>query len=462
MAGYSRPHYANGVLDDIFAHGILLEDVRLGNIKQRFLFLSLDVLKVPRMVGEYIKDEIKDRVDFALGHGHILIHATHTHSAPDLTGEFFWPGGAQNVVKGIMFGANRCDRYVVWITERIVRLVRRMAKNLEQAEMGWESEKVQEDLIINRRHPGRRSKGTLGVLAFRRPVDKSLIGLLVTYQCHPTTLSWLNDKISADFPGRVVAQIEEKTEGKVKAAYFNGAAGDLNPITTCGPYYEAYEKYPSLRNNIYGQKGTYEHTKKMGNLLGDKALALGETIKEADFFPRFEFTSHLKTFWVPNEDHVYMSKTFLANKFVYLLKKYLVLPVAMCRDEEDEPNFPGLAIKKRGNKTNAYSLNHYIEFRAYSDEDGREKSLSIFGVPGELFEDIGKRFLEVSPAGEENTFIFQNANDWIAYLFPLTEYVSQGGYEPMASYGPLCGDYVEREMYLLLKKIQMEAEYSHF
>ena len=88
--------------------------------------------------------------------------------------------------------------------------------------------------------------------------------------------------------------------------------------------------------------------------------------------------------------------------------------------------------------------------------------MTVFGVPGELFEEIGKRFDEVSPSGPEDTFIIQNANDWIAYLFSLNEYVSQGGYEPLASFSPICGDRVEREMYKLMKEIREGVVFSHF
>ena len=97
MAGYSRPDPCLGILDDVYAHGVLIEDITLGNIKKRLLLISLDLLKIPLIVSDYIKEKIKDEF-FSLGPGQILVHATHTHSAPDLTGEFHWPGSALNVI----------------------------------------------------------------------------------------------------------------------------------------------------------------------------------------------------------------------------------------------------------------------------------------------------------------------------------------------------------------------------
>lgn len=456
MAGYTRPHFANGKLDDVYAHGILMEDIVEGNIKKRFLMLSLDVLKIPLVFGQYIKDEIKKNADFALGHGQIFIHGTHTHSAPDLTGEFYWPGNVISTIKGIMFGKNRNDEYCVFVARQIVKLVKELLKKLEPAEIAWKRSIIDKDIIINRRHPIWRSKGDLNVMVFRRPSDKSMIGILVNFQCHPTSLAWSNDKISADYPGRVVARIEELTQGTTTAVFFNGPAGDLNPITTCKTDFERYERDQTAREKeVYSQKGTYEHCTKLGYTIGEEALSLAKSIKDEDYYDAFTFNAYLRTIWIPLKDFVYLSNTFLNNKVVYLVKKYLMLPIAMIHDEE--PNFPGLAIKKKGLKITGYSVLSLADFRFIKSKTKESKRFIFFGTPGELFEKIGDNLEKVSPAGKENTFIIQNVNDWIAYLFPKEEYITQGGYEPLASFGPTCGYTVEKEMYQLLREILVDT-----
>ena len=75
-------------------------------------------------------------------------------------------------------------------------------------------------------------------------------------------------------------------------------------------------------------------------------------------------------------------------------------------------------------------------------------------IPGELFEDIGKFLYKYSVTGKNNTYIFQNTQDWIAYLFPLKEYVNEGGYEPIPSFSPICGDYIKNEMKNLIDNIK--------
>ena len=220
MAGYTRPHFANGKLDDVCARAVLMEDIVDGNIKKRFLMISLDVLKVPMVFCQYIKDEIKKHVDFSLGHGQILIHGIHTHSAPDLTGEFYWPGNIVSTLKGIMFGKNRSDKYCVFIARQCVKMVKEMITKLEPAEVAWKRSVLDQDLVINRRHPIWKSKSDLNIMVFRKPADKSMIGMVVSCQCHPTTLAMENDKISAEYPGRACARIEELTQGKTAAVFF--------------------------------------------------------------------------------------------------------------------------------------------------------------------------------------------------------------------------------------------------
>ena len=93
MAGYTRPDPCLDKLDNIYAHGVLIEAT---NKNKNLLLISLDLLKVPLSIANYIKRKIKDEFSF-LNPSLILIHSTHTHSAPDLTGEFYWPGGFFNI-----------------------------------------------------------------------------------------------------------------------------------------------------------------------------------------------------------------------------------------------------------------------------------------------------------------------------------------------------------------------------
>jgi hypothetical protein len=58
--------------------------------------------------------------------------------------------------------------------------------------------------------------------------DGSPLAALVTYACHPITVSWDNDLITPDYPGQVKRVVEAETGAPT--LFFQGAAGDIGPI----------------------------------------------------------------------------------------------------------------------------------------------------------------------------------------------------------------------------------------
>ncbi|MBX9679169.1 MAG: neutral/alkaline non-lysosomal ceramidase N-terminal domain-containing protein [Gemmataceae bacterium] len=57
--------------------------------------------------------------------------------------------------------------------------------------------------------------------------DGKLLGTLVNYACHPTTLAWKNTLISPDYVGAMREVVESHT--KVPCLFLQGASGDLGP-----------------------------------------------------------------------------------------------------------------------------------------------------------------------------------------------------------------------------------------
>ncbi len=446
MAGYTRKDPCLGKLDDIHAHGVLIEQDSGELANKHLLLVSMDLLKVPLSLANYMKERLSKQFN-SLQKENILIHATHTHSAPDLTGEFHWPGGTLNVMKGILFGANRNDKYLIWLSRRIIKLVKSLFKTLEPCKIAWKKEIFNPNLVINRRHPTRGVTPDLGVTCFKNIKDNKMIGIIVHYACHPTTLSFANNKLSADYPGRLTHRIEELSNGKTPSIFFNGPAGDLNPITTCGTNFEDLEKDKS---KIYGQLGTYKDTVRIGNQIAEEAWKLAQFLPENAYFDHFEFKSSIKEIKIPLKDARYFSHAWYGNKGYFILKKVLLLPIA----RQIETNFPAFYIKHDFLHTWAETILQYIECKAWLKEKENSKNFSIFTVPGELFESIGKNLLKKSPNKRENSFLFQNSNDWIAYLFPIMEYMNVGGYEPVASFSPMSGEVVEKEMISLFSKVE--------
>jgi len=433
LAGYTRKKPCLGKLDDIHVHGILIEENQ-----DYLLMLSFDMLKLPLAIVEYMKTKIISIFPYIKAEN-ILIHATHTHASFDLTGEFHWPGGTFNVLRGIMFGSNRNDLYIVWLVKRVIQLLEKLSKQLEPCRIAWKKKLFNPDIVINRRHPTRQSKPELGVIVFKHLNKDEIIGIITNYSCHPTTLSFKNFKLSADFPGRYVERLEQLTEKRTKAVYFNGPSGDLNPITTSGIDYKALEEEKSL---IYDQLGTYEDTKRIGYIIAEEALKLASSIHNEDYSDSIRIDAELHKFWVPMKDAKYFNKIWFSNKLYYCIKKLFLLKIA--RINLLNANFPFFSLNKKGRKIKCKTIVQH--FQITTDAKNASNKLDLITVPGELFEDLGNKILEESLFGRKNTFIFQNSQDWIAYLFSIKEYENFGGYEPFPTFSPFSGEIVLNEV----------------
>ncbi|TET05679.1 MAG: hypothetical protein E3J90_00275 [Promethearchaeota archaeon] len=441
MAGYSRKDPCLGKLDDIHAYGVLL-NIDSSNNKHHLLMISVDILKLPLSIVEYIKKRLISKFEL-LKTDEIFLHATHTHSSFDLTGEFYYPGGALGFIKGVMFADNKNDRFIVWMTNRIVRMVSKLFEDLEPCTIAWKKESFNPDIVLNRRWPTRNVLPDLGIIAFKKLEDSKLIGIIINYSCHPTTLSHKNNKLSADFPGRVISKIDDLTSGSVKTIYFNGPSGDLNPITTSGTNLDKIDKDKKLS---YDQLGTYKHTKKIGHIIGEEALKVAKSIPEDDYSTIIEVDIYTKKLLIPQKDAKYYSKVWFSNKVKWVLKKYFLFKIA--KFDYKFVNFPFFTVERKNLKNYGKTVVHFIKLTA-----GNSNTFGILTIPGELFEDLGENLVSHAPTKMENTLIFQNTQDWIGYLFPLEMYIKEGGYEPFMCFSPLCGAYVENNAKKLLKEI---------
>ena len=442
MAGYTRKDPCLGRLDDIHAYGVLI-NIDIGNNKKHLLFISVDMLKLPLSIVEYIKKKLISKFK-PLKPDEIFLHATHTHSSLDLTGEFYYPGGILGFIKGVMFADNKNDRFIVWMTNRILRMVSKLFEDLEPCTIAWKKESFNPDIVLNRRWPTRKVLPDLGIIAFKKVEDSKLIGIIINYSCHPTTLSDNNNKLSADFPGRVISRIDELTSGSIKAIYFNGPSGDLNPITTSGTNLEKIDKDKTL---TYDQIGTYTHTKKIGYIIGEEALKVAKSITKEDYSTFTKVDIYTKRLLIPQKDAKYYSKVWFSNKVKWLLKKYFLFKIA--KFDSKFVNFPFFTVERKNLKNYGKTVIYFIKFTA-----GEGNTFGIITIPGELFEEIGKTLISHAPTKMENTLIFQNSQDWIGYLFPLEMYIKEGGYEPFMCFSPLCGAYIEDGAKKLLKEIK--------
>jgi hypothetical protein len=77
-------------------------------------------------------------------------------------------------------------------------------------------------------NPDNAADDTVLVGRITRDRDGAVIGTIVNYACHPTTLAWLNRLISPDFIGAMREVVEAHT-ANAPCVFLQGASGELAP-----------------------------------------------------------------------------------------------------------------------------------------------------------------------------------------------------------------------------------------
>ena len=178
----------------------------------------------------------------------LQLHLTHTHAGPSTASDVAHLEGGEFVAD-----------YHTFATQEIIAACKEAAQKAIAATITWSYGKC--DLAINRElpcgeidivgfNPGEPADDTLTV---GRLCDKNgkIIGTVVNYACHPTTLAWKNSKVSPDFVGEARDIVQAKTGAPM--LFLQGASGDLAPRD--------------------GNSGDTEVADKNGRILGYAALA---------------------------------------------------------------------------------------------------------------------------------------------------------------------------------------------
>jgi hypothetical protein len=154
----------------------------------------------------------------------VVLHLTHTHSGPSLCpedseregGEFIVPMLASVLESAVsasleaIAGAVQAD--VTWGlgSSRLagVRDLPSQGRYLT----GWYPDEIADDTVL---------------VARITAADGTLLGTMVNYACHPTTLAWENSQISPDYVGTVRAVVQDATGAP--CVFLQGSEGDLAP-----------------------------------------------------------------------------------------------------------------------------------------------------------------------------------------------------------------------------------------
>ncbi|RCR70983.1 neutral/alkaline non-lysosomal ceramidase N-terminal domain-containing protein [Larkinella punicea] len=224
MAGYAaRTRPAEGKLHDLWAKALALEDEK-GN---RVVLVTTDLLGFPKKLSDQIRERLNRQ--FNLSKAQILLNSSHTHSGPVLAHALYdiYPLDSVELAK--------IDRYTRQLEDQIVTLVGQALKDLEPAELFAQNGVTR--FQVNRRN---NKEGSLReqtelkgpndhAVPVIKVLDKAgkLKAIAFGYACHPTVLDQY--QWSGDYVGFAQLELEKAHPGAL-ALFFQGAAGDQNPM----------------------------------------------------------------------------------------------------------------------------------------------------------------------------------------------------------------------------------------
>ncbi len=208
--GFRRTE-SEGVTQRIWAKAIVIDDGTPA------VLLTVDNLGIPSTMTETVTSRLEKKTQ--LQRDRLAITASHTHTAPMLTG-----------VAPTLFGMpipkehqEHIDRYTAELADKLEQVALASLADRKPARLSWGIGRV--GFAINRRTKGGPVDHDLPILVVRDLKGK-VRAIYVNYACHCVTLS--NNKVSGDWAGFAQEQIQDDFPGAV-ALVSVGCGADSNP-----------------------------------------------------------------------------------------------------------------------------------------------------------------------------------------------------------------------------------------
>ena len=400
MGNFRDDYAARGMHDSLWARAIVFADDRGTKVG----LLAIDICMLDRENVAFIRERIGSACD--VPSENVLIHATHTHSAPATSGklgleaevaphtraiEAFLAKAASAVVEANGRLAE-VELEVAHATESRVSFNRRLRRSDGTTQMNWEALQPGFDPT--------QVMGTWGptdpemvCLTVRR--DQQVTAALVNFGLHPAILAGDNWLYSADYPGYLLGAMSQSLGGESTCLFLNGCCGDVNHV--------------DYRDSKQGRG--YEMAQHVGELLADTARqamgtseALGATrvgvVRELVELERLKISAAEQ------------------QRCEQVLREARERPPEGQVDGLPDAYFAGLRL----GMARVQGVPDRVEVMTIRIGDA-----AIVGLPGEAFSQLGLEIKRRSPAS--HTLVAGLCNDAIGYL-PTEDAFLQGGYEP--------------------------------
>ncbi len=434
LFGQLFPYSAKGVESDLFANAMYI-----GDGKTEVLLVSCDVCVIPN---DMVRD-ICRRAEQVTGvpTSNIIVCATHTHSGPvtDLDNALIEATGGSLI-----------DNYCVTLKSKTVEALKQAHDNAKKGKLtlaygelkgfGFNRRFTMSDGTIQT-HPlkldphivkpeGPNSKDLFAFCAY--DADGNPMGAAVNFTCHATVMERNNERVSADYPGKVCDFVDEKLGSGTISLFLQGPAGNICQVN---PLDDSRMEFG------------LEWTKVMGRAIGGKAVELikGKSIETAGTLrvvartvelPRRKIDSKLAT-WALNYKDVQAEPPGQSNYGAVRYDK-INPPVLSLEDIFDTPYWANTYAKNVKAQLKDKASISEITLKVIAQDNW-----ALAFLPGEFFIEFGNAIKEQSPF--ENTVVvcYANGTNW---YFPTKKAFSRsGGYETnvgTALFAPEAGDIV--------------------
>lgn len=225
MSGYaSRSHPSEGVLQDLWAKALALEDAK----GHRVVFVTTDLIGFPRRITDAIAAQAMKQ--YGLERAQLVFNSSHTHSGPvvrpNLETMYDLPTEQWAAI----------DRYGQQLTATVLSIIGQSIGELAPARISYHE--GQAAFAINRRQA--TAKGVIIGSNPTGPIDHTvpvlrvtdlkgkLLGAMFGYSCHNTTLTGEFYQIAGDYAGFAQEEFERVHPGTV-GMFMMLAGGDQNP-----------------------------------------------------------------------------------------------------------------------------------------------------------------------------------------------------------------------------------------
>jgi len=400
LNGGMQDRTAGHIHDELHARGLVLDDG-----EQRIAIVVCDSCMIPQAILNKAKHLAHGHTGIPLDH--MLVSATHTHTAP---------------TAGSVFQSDPDASYLEFLANRISDCIRRAVNNLAPARIGWGVGR-EEKQVFNRRwkmksgvemldpfgrpdhvrmNPPQASSDLVepagpidpevGVLAVQT-VEGRPLALLANYSLHYVGGTGGNH-VSADYYGVFADRLQQllgadRQDPPFVGMMSNGTSGNINNIN----FREKGEAHPP-----------YARIRKVADALATEAARVAGTIEYRTSAPLAMREARLRLGRRPTpKDEVARAKFILSQ----------AKPGVLQRVEE---------IYAR----ETVLLNEYPPFVETIVQAIKIGELGIAASPCETFVETGLAIKAASPL--KPTFTIELANDYCGYL-PTDEHHKLGGYE---------------------------------